>query len=192
MWPSPENEDINLDRCLRFLPHHNDDGGFFVALIKKIRPLPWETSSRDSDETSLLSRRARNNLAGKENKSKNCRAVQIERKGRKCLVHSLRKPKNFFNFFPAEDAEMKGLLETFGIPFQADLFYSSTEVKKNIYLTNPLLKSILKTENQHLNVFHAGAKVKLIIRLYLQKFFGRGHSGTIFMQFRASSFLSLF
>ena len=27
---------------MRFLPHHQDTGGFFVAVIRKTAPLPWQ------------------------------------------------------------------------------------------------------------------------------------------------------
>ena len=34
----PTNQvDYHLERCMRLLPHHNDCGGFFVALLKKTR-----------------------------------------------------------------------------------------------------------------------------------------------------------
>lgn len=29
---------------IRILPHHQDTGGFFVAVLEKLKPLPWETS----------------------------------------------------------------------------------------------------------------------------------------------------
>ncbi len=37
MFADPENLKLNLDRCMRFLPHHNDDGGFFVAILRKTK-----------------------------------------------------------------------------------------------------------------------------------------------------------
>ena len=82
MWPTPENKDIHLDRCLRFLPHHNDDGGFFVALIKKVKPLPWEkdqTSANDSEvlTSGLSSRRVKYNILGKTPKPKSVPKVQV-------------------------------------------------------------------------------------------------------------------
>ncbi|KAK2077853.1 hypothetical protein QBZ16_003721 [Prototheca wickerhamii] len=40
MFPpaDPENE-LHLERCMRFLPHHQDTGGFFVAVLEKVRDL---------------------------------------------------------------------------------------------------------------------------------------------------------
>ncbi|GMI01088.1 hypothetical protein TrVE_jg2022 [Triparma verrucosa] len=38
LWPREDIKRYNLDRCCRFLPHDNDTGGFFVALLKKHKP----------------------------------------------------------------------------------------------------------------------------------------------------------
>ena len=47
-----DTESLHLERCLRLLPHHQNTGGFFVALLEKKKPCPWEkdwaTSSEDS------------------------------------------------------------------------------------------------------------------------------------------------
>ncbi|KAL8194259.1 UNVERIFIED_CONTAM: tRNA (cytosine(34)-C(5))-methyltransferase [Gekko kuhli] len=32
---------LNLERCLRILPHHQNTGGFFVAVLIKKSPMPW-------------------------------------------------------------------------------------------------------------------------------------------------------
>ena len=40
------NKKNHLDYCIRMLPHHNNDGGFFAALLKKVKPLPWELEYR--------------------------------------------------------------------------------------------------------------------------------------------------
>ncbi|KAM4705052.1 RNA cytosine C(5)-methyltransferase NSUN2 [Rhinophrynus dorsalis] len=44
MFP-PEDEEklkaMNLNRCIRILPHHQNTGGFFVAVLIKTAPMPW-------------------------------------------------------------------------------------------------------------------------------------------------------
>ncbi|XP_051872485.1 RNA cytosine C(5)-methyltransferase NSUN2 [Pristis pectinata] len=32
---------MNLERCIRILPHHQNTGGFFVAVLEKRAPMPW-------------------------------------------------------------------------------------------------------------------------------------------------------
>jgi 16S rRNA C967 or C1407 C5-methylase (RsmB/RsmF family) len=39
MFP-PEEDDMRLERCLRFLPHDQNTGGFFVAVLEKVDVLP--------------------------------------------------------------------------------------------------------------------------------------------------------
>uniref|UniRef100_A0A8C2X5N3 tRNA (cytosine(34)-C(5))-methyltransferase n=1 Tax=Cyclopterus lumpus TaxID=8103 RepID=A0A8C2X5N3_CYCLU len=44
MFPPTEPEklaDMHLERCMRILPHHQNTGGFFVAVLVKKAPMPW-------------------------------------------------------------------------------------------------------------------------------------------------------
>ncbi|NXL98227.1 NSUN2 methyltransferase, partial [Tyrannus savana] len=44
MFPLKDEEKLkamNLERCLRILPHHQNTGGFFVAVLIKKSPMPW-------------------------------------------------------------------------------------------------------------------------------------------------------
>ncbi|NXU56471.1 NSUN2 methyltransferase, partial [Turnix velox] len=44
MFPIEDKEKLkamNLERCLRILPHHQNTGGFFVAVLIKKSPMPW-------------------------------------------------------------------------------------------------------------------------------------------------------
>lgn len=42
--PSPEEAaGLPLERTMRFLPHHADTGGFFVAVLQKVGEMPKET-----------------------------------------------------------------------------------------------------------------------------------------------------
>lgn len=46
---------------MRILPHHQDTGGFFVAVLEKVKSLPWE------NETCTLSQNTQD-VSGNENK----------------------------------------------------------------------------------------------------------------------------
>ncbi|XP_054721042.1 RNA cytosine-C(5)-methyltransferase NSUN2-like [Uloborus diversus] len=49
--PDPEVvKEMQLNRCIRILPHHQDTGGFFVAVIQKKDKLPWERSIDEIEE----------------------------------------------------------------------------------------------------------------------------------------------
>lgn len=37
MFSSPAKAALPLERCMRFLPHHGDTGGFFVVVLQKVR-----------------------------------------------------------------------------------------------------------------------------------------------------------
>ncbi|KAG7458040.1 hypothetical protein MATL_G00233530 [Megalops atlanticus] len=44
MFPPTDPEklkDMKLERCMRILPHHQNTGGFFVAVLVKKAPMPW-------------------------------------------------------------------------------------------------------------------------------------------------------
>ncbi|KAG7500215.1 tRNA (cytosine(34)-C(5))-methyltransferase [Solea senegalensis] len=44
MFPPKDQEklaDMHLERCMRILPHHQNTGGFFVAVLVKKAPMPW-------------------------------------------------------------------------------------------------------------------------------------------------------
>ena len=38
-----DNAKYHLDRCMRILPHQQDTGGFFVAVLQKKTLCPWES-----------------------------------------------------------------------------------------------------------------------------------------------------
>jgi len=46
MFPPEGADKMNLDFCMRLLPHHADTGGFFVAVLEKVETLPWMRTER--------------------------------------------------------------------------------------------------------------------------------------------------
>ena len=43
-FPPPEEQAkaLKLERCIRMLPHDQDTGGFFVAVLVKTGPILWQ------------------------------------------------------------------------------------------------------------------------------------------------------
>ncbi|XP_046842938.1 RNA cytosine C(5)-methyltransferase NSUN2-like isoform X2 [Xenia sp. Carnegie-2017] len=46
MWPPRDVDGQHLQRCWRLYPHHQDTGGFFIAVLQKKSPLPWTEGYR--------------------------------------------------------------------------------------------------------------------------------------------------
>ena len=52
LFPPKNAAQLNLNRCVRVLPHLQNTGGFFVAVIRKtVDTLPWETLNKQKDVT---------------------------------------------------------------------------------------------------------------------------------------------
>ncbi|XP_060081497.1 RNA cytosine-C(5)-methyltransferase NSUN2-like [Ylistrum balloti] len=50
--PEEVAKDMHLDRCVRVLPHHQDTGGFFIAVLTKKHHLPWQTPPKATEPSS--------------------------------------------------------------------------------------------------------------------------------------------
>ena len=48
MFPSPEVDSLNIQRCLRILPHQQDTGGFFVCVLTKKALCNWESKQKNN------------------------------------------------------------------------------------------------------------------------------------------------
>ena len=49
-----KNSEFHLDRCMRVLPHQQDTGGFFVAVLHKKALCPWESKKAHEEFTERL------------------------------------------------------------------------------------------------------------------------------------------
>jgi len=51
LWPPAEKEIVeSLRHCIRLLPHDNDTGGFFIAVLRKVRDFPTTTTDDNEKE----------------------------------------------------------------------------------------------------------------------------------------------
>ena len=129
---------FNLSRCLRALPHLNNTGGFFVAVIRKVKPLPWEkeepaVQSNPQSEQSL------------EQKPKRQRFD-------KRTAGFKEEP---WNFVKKDDPEWLKIKEFYLIsddfPTQR-LFYRSENGSKNLYYVTERAIDLFKSNADNINV----------------------------------------
>ncbi|KAL8425711.1 hypothetical protein Efla_003089 [Eimeria flavescens] len=61
IWPSmfpatgKEGENVPLHRCMRIFPHVNNTGGFFVAVMRKVRNVPMVAALSDTNNLEVMS-----------------------------------------------------------------------------------------------------------------------------------------
>ena len=113
MFPSNQKR---LSRCLRVFPHYNNTGGFFVCLLKKVKPLTIFPKTAKSSSIS----------------------TKIKAKMENCRKQS--RIKNGQIYHPLPDEMKKSILKKFNnnITRRGQL-YSRSATFKQIYLTSASL-----------------------------------------------------
>nr|XP_053649241.1 LOW QUALITY PROTEIN: tRNA (cytosine(34)-C(5))-methyltransferase-like [Cherax quadricarinatus] len=147
--PSPEiREKLKLGRCVRILPHHQDTGGFFVAVLEKVKPLPGEKVYTEKDQEVEKIQSATN-------------TQRIKQPPKKKRRQGFREEPYYY--FEADEVVWPGIDAFYGIRKEVDagLFLSRTKQgkKRNIYFTNSLIKDIVAVNQDHIKIINTGVKV---------------------------------
>ncbi|XP_060856524.1 tRNA (cytosine(34)-C(5))-methyltransferase [Metopolophium dirhodum] len=139
----PPKEDLyNLDKCIRILPHHQDTGGFFVTLMEKIKPLPWETCIKQTDEV-----------------VDEVKVNNYKRKPKKRRYQGYKEDP--FIFLTVDDPvwpEIRDFYELNNFPIECLLTRCSVGKKKNIYYTSTSVKDIVKNNQDRVKIINTGVK----------------------------------
>ena len=161
MFSDPKfNTANNLHRCIRMLPHHNNDGGFFAALIRKTRPLPWESDEWQCQKlldkhASLFSSRLRKKFLKLEPK-KTPLKMQTKVSHRKIRQYFVDK-SSFFKF-DSQPEKLRSIIDFYGLVIKPESCFLP-ESGKNIYVTNEAIKNFVMASNKSHNIFLAGLKI---------------------------------
>lgn len=151
MFPSQNGEyREQLKRCARLLPHLNNDGGFFVAMLRKtVDELPWEEAERE--------RKAAEDY---KEKKQNFR-TPVREMGSKKLVHSVWQKPAYFEVKEGEDEEdFRRCLAFYGLDglVGVDNFLGNQRAR----LVNDSLKELIRVnakDNRTKNFYHAGLEI---------------------------------
>lgn len=125
-----------LKKSMRFLPHLNNDGGFFVAILKKNDEIPWKISKVES----FYPKVAVNTL-----KNKHFRQLWMSGK-----------QKIFLN--EEENKTLDRDIEFFDIePVGNKCYFYSSENRKSLKAVNSQVKDIMLNNSTYdLSLYHAG------------------------------------
>ncbi|XP_047119299.1 tRNA (cytosine(34)-C(5))-methyltransferase [Schistocerca piceifrons] len=146
--PAPENaEKYKLDRCIRILPHKQDTGGFFVAVLEKMRLLPWEAPLKPNDASST-----------EPSTEKKDSAPEPQRKRRR--MHGYKEDP--FIFFDENEPLWPQIRDFYDIDKNLQptclLTRCKEGKKKNIYFTSPAVRDIVLHNESNIKLINTGVK----------------------------------
>lgn len=173
--PKPEDAaKFHFERCIRILPHHQDTGGFFVAVLEKVKPLPWERESSEIDKTTEnldttggklnLGEEAENNTEKGQNKrplDEESKRPANRRRKRKKLIAGYREDPFVFFKDDKEDVWLS-IKKFYNISDELDprclLVRCFGVKKKNIYYTSPEIRNVVVSNENHIKLINTGVK----------------------------------
>ncbi|XP_020284840.1 tRNA (cytosine(34)-C(5))-methyltransferase isoform X1 [Pseudomyrmex gracilis] len=177
MFPPQADEvsKFHLERCMRILPHHQDTGGFFVAVLEKVASLPWESESGTLNKNEQ-------NLGDNENKDKlglqeeSLQDVKLVKSGKRTLEEEkkLREPQKKrrrdlgyredpFVFFKDDTEDVwQSIKKFYDISEELNprclLVRCHEGKKKNIYFTSPAIRDIVISNENTVKMINTGVK----------------------------------
>lgn len=96
---SPEElKSLNLDRCMRILPHDQDTGGFFVAVLRKVKPLSYPTQKAAPAAASSSSKSASASSSTDAQANENEEENEVEDKAEDKEAESVPLPLKLSNY----------------------------------------------------------------------------------------------
>lgn len=159
LFPSSPEEvkQYNLDRCIRVLPHHQNTGGFFVALLEKSALCPWEAVAKAAAAAA-----AQQKDEGEDGSSP---AGPPPAK----VFEPCQKKRKFFGFredpfvyIKKDDPVYKEIQEYFGltIPGACFLTRSREEAKRttNLYFTTLQVRNLVENNLERIKIINTGVK----------------------------------
>lgn len=172
--PKPEDATkFHFERCMRILPHHQDTGGFFVAVLEKVNHLPWERASHKSNEViqniksedddielSLEQEQKAKNVHGRKIFDDMNKLRESKRKRRRLASGFKEDP---FIFFDDDKEDVWSSIKSFyNISNDLDprclLVRCMGKKKKNIYYTSPAIRDVVLSNGDQIKLINTGVK----------------------------------
>ncbi|PIK33663.1 putative tRNA (cytosine(34)-C(5))-methyltransferase [Apostichopus japonicus] len=189
MWPPSEEdaERINLHRCVRIVPHDQNSGGFFVAVLEKVKRLPNEKEPIVKTVTEI--QRTEDNTVSADSTEVTVKDTDVIENAATSSVDediadTISTEDAVTSVTPTDDASTEGISEPPQKKVKTEkvtlilskktplitlmvmgavagdkmLTRSFGGKKRNLYYTNKRVKQIILTNQQKLKVINSGIK----------------------------------
>jgi len=158
--PTPEQaKNMHLDKCIRILPHQQNTGGFFVALLEKKALCPWEKQPKTS-------------AAGNENEENAETKSQDGDEDMEGKEPAKKKPKipkwlgfreDPYVYVKEEDPIGPIFKSYYGLELSHELLLSRNKdadekLGKNLYFTTKVVKDIVENNKERVKIINTGVK----------------------------------
>ncbi|CAG9766447.1 unnamed protein product [Ceutorhynchus assimilis] len=158
MFPPKEADKgkYHLNKCIRILPHQQNTGAFFVAVLKKVAPLTKKEKKNDAVmETDVVEEEVND---GSKKRDFDERLPQNQRKRRRKDVYR-EDPYVFFKDDEPVWTDIKNFYEISGDFDPQNLLTRCQEgKKKNIYLTSGAIRDLVVTNQDTIKFINTGVK----------------------------------
>ncbi|KAJ3305691.1 hypothetical protein HDV03_001099 [Kappamyces sp. JEL0829] len=159
MFPQQDADDLHLERCMRIYPHHQNTGGFFIAVLEKLGPFGPLDRGREPRRRGQTKRTAEDTTLP-EQPSANAASLALKASG---WAGQNEMP---FLFLSESNAVARSCCEAYGLDdsFPRNLFVVRSVEEKNdfrhIYLVTEKAKTILLAQNANsLKLVNTGVKI---------------------------------
>lgn len=148
LFPPKDIEKFNLQHCIRVLPHYQNTGGFFIAVIEKRKMLPWEEKI-DQQAIETVARIAKEKEEG------------LTAAKRPKFIQGFKEEP--FNLFKPDDSLFMIFKNFFDLSedFQPTCLFTrcaEESKRKNVYFCSPETCDILRYNENSVKVINAGVK----------------------------------
>lgn len=174
MFPptAEEAKKIGLEKCMRLLPHYQNTGAFFVAVLVKKSLMPWERKERDEAQTvDAKATPADANENGNGNGNDDAAAAATEdaksvpwgpqRKKRRVQGYK----EDPYVFFGPEESIWNDIKEFYEIDQPREVFDPECLLtrciggkKKNIYFCSQAVKDLVQNNENSIKMINTGVK----------------------------------
>jgi len=151
MFPPPPDiaMKLGLEKSARLLPHHQNTGGFFVALLEKVSLCPWESARKTTSEK-------------EGNEENSCEEVpENEPPQKKFKGQNKGFKEDPIFYLNKKDEVMDQIKNYFDLSIPENLFLtrSADETKKkNLYFTNSSVKEVVENNRERVKIINTGVK----------------------------------
>ncbi|XP_034489569.1 tRNA (cytosine(34)-C(5))-methyltransferase [Drosophila innubila] len=161
--PAAEMSTIGIEKCMRILPHMQDTGGFFVAIIEKRRALSFEQN--DVQDLKPEAEQTEPEQSEQPKLDESGKPVELksapwgpQRKRRR--LHGYKEDP--YVFFGEQDADYESLKKFYQLDEAFNqrclLTRCQTERKKNIYYCSEAIRDLVLNNEHNIKIINTGVK----------------------------------